>query len=130
MTNDEIAAALDEIGTLLELKGENSFRCNAYHNAARVVQQLGDLNQLVAEKKLGEVRGIGDTLQEKITTLVTTSRLPYLEDLRASIPAGLITMLRLPGLGPRSARRAALFLVKRREQVMQPLAAASPASAA
>jgi DNA polymerase (family 10) len=105
MTKDEVAAALDEIGTLLELKGENSFRCNAYHNAARIVQQLeGDLNQLVADKKLGEVRGIGDTLQEKITTLVTTGRLPYLEDLRASIPPGVVQMLRLPGLGPKKVK--------------------------
>ena len=47
MTKDEVAAALDEIGTLLELKGENTFRTNAYHNAARIVQQLpGDLKQL------------------------------------------------------------------------------------
>ena len=89
MTKDEVAAALDEIGTLLELKGENAFRANAYHNAARTVQQLdGDLKQMVAEKKLGEVRGIGETLREKITTLVTTGQLPYLEELRASIPAG------------------------------------------
>jgi DNA polymerase (family X) len=105
MTKDEVADALDEIGTLLELKGESTFRSNAYHNGARIVQQLeGDLNQLVAEKKLGEVRGIGDTLQEKITTLVTTGRLPYLEDLRASIPAGLVQMLRLPGLGPKKVK--------------------------
>ena len=87
MSKDEVAAALDEIGTLLELQGESSFRTNAYHNGARVVQQLeGDLKQLVTEKQLGEVRGIGATLQEKITTLVTTGRLQYLEDLRASIP--------------------------------------------
>ena len=105
MSKDEVAAALDEIGTLLELKGENSFRCNAYHNAARTIQQLeGDLKQMVAEKKLGEVRGIGETLQEKITTLVTTGKLPYLDDLRATIPAGLVEMLRLPGIGPKKVK--------------------------
>ncbi|HEV3440347.1 MAG TPA: DNA polymerase/3'-5' exonuclease PolX [Gemmata sp.] len=102
MTKDEVAASLDEIGTLLELKGENAFRCNAYHNAARTIQQLeGDLKQLVIEQKLGEVRGIGATLQEKISTLVTTGQLPFLEDLRASIPAGMVEMLRIPGLGPK-----------------------------
>jgi DNA polymerase (family 10) len=105
MTKDEVAEALDEIGTLLELKGENSFRCNAYHNAARTIQQLdGDLKQLVAEKKLAEVRGIGEALQDKITTLITTGRLPYLEELRSSIPAGLVQMLRLPGLGPKKVK--------------------------
>ena len=63
MTKDDVADALDEIGTLLELKGENAFRTNAYHNAARLLQQLpGDLNQMVAEGKLEEVRGIGDAL--------------------------------------------------------------------
>jgi DNA polymerase (family X) len=102
MTKDEVAASLDEIGTLLELKGENAFRCNAYHNAARTIQQLeGDLKQLVIEQKLGEVRGIGATLQEKISTLVTTGQLPFLDDLRASIPAGMVEMLRIPGLGPK-----------------------------
>jgi DNA polymerase (family 10) len=105
MTKDDVADALDEIGTLLELKGENAFRTNAYHNAARLVQQLqGDLHQLVAEGKLGEVRGIGDALSQKIATLVTTGSLPYLDDLRASIPAGLVTMLRLPGVGPKKVK--------------------------
>src|SRR5262245_52958187 len=105
MLKDEVAAALDEIGTLLELKGENAFRCNAYHNAARIVQQLaGDLKELVAENKLGEIRGIGDALSLKIATLVTTGRLPYLEELRASLPAGVVQMLRIQGLGPKKVK--------------------------
>jgi len=105
MTKDEVAAALDEMGTLLALKGENAFRCNAYHNASRTVQQLdGDLKQLVAEGKLNEVRGIGDTLQEKITTLVKTGRHKFLDELRASVPEGLVQMLRLPGIGPKKVK--------------------------
>ncbi|MBA4190100.1 MAG: DNA polymerase/3'-5' exonuclease PolX [Planctomycetaceae bacterium] len=105
MTKDEVAAALDEMGTLLALKGENAFRCNAYHNAARTVQQLdGDLKQIVADGKLSEVRGIGDTLQEKITTLVKTGQHKFLNELRASIPEGLVQMLRLPGMGPKKVK--------------------------
>jgi DNA polymerase (family 10) len=105
MTKEEVAAALDEIGTLLELQGENPFRCNAYHQAARIIQQLPeDLQQLVASGKLAEVRGIGQTLREKISTLVSTGRLPYLEQLRASVPPGLVEMLRIPGLGPKKVR--------------------------
>lgn len=105
MSKDEVAAALDEIGTLLALKGENSFRCNAYHNGARAVQQLeGDLKQIIADKKLGEVQGIGEALCEKITTLVTTGKLKYLDDLRAEVPAGLMEMLRLPGMGPKKVK--------------------------
>jgi DNA polymerase (family 10) len=105
MTKDEAADALDEIGTLLALKGENAFRCNAYHNAARAVRQLdGDLAAVVAANRLGEVRGIGDAIQQKVATLVTSGRLPYLDSLRATIPAGLIAMLRLPGLGPKKIK--------------------------
>lgn len=105
MTADDVADALDEIGTLLELKGENAFRTNAYHNAARVVQQLpGDLKQMVAAGTLAEVRGIGEALALKITTLVSTRALPYLEELRASVPAGLVRMLRLPGMGPKKVK--------------------------
>jgi DNA polymerase (family X) len=105
MTKDEVAAALDEIGTLLELKGENSFKCNAYHNAARTVQQIqGDLKKMIADGSLAEVRGVGESLREKITTLVSTGELPYLADLRKEIPAGMLDMLRIPGLGPKKAK--------------------------
>ena len=105
MTKDEVADALDEIGTLLELKGENAFRCNAYHNGARTVRQLdADLKELVAQDRLGEARGIGDALREKITTLVRTGSLPYLENLRTEVPAGFLELLRLPGLGAKKIR--------------------------
>ncbi|MEO2091971.1 MAG: helix-hairpin-helix domain-containing protein [Gemmataceae bacterium] len=105
MTKDDVAAALDEIGTLLQLKGENDFKVRAYTGGARAVQQIdGDIRTLVANGKLASVRGIGDTLREKITTLVTTGRLPFLEDLRASTPPGLIEMLRLPGVGPKKVK--------------------------
>ena len=105
MSKDEVADALDEIGTLLELQGENSFRANAYHNAARTVRQvIGNLPELVARKELGQIRGIGETMIEKITTLVTTGKLPYLETLRSEIPAGMIDMLRLPGIGPKKVK--------------------------
>lgn len=105
MTKDDVAAALDEIGTLLALKGENDFKCRAYHAGARTISQLpGDLAQLVETKKLKDVRGIGEALVEKITLLVTTGKLPYLEELRASVPAGLIEMLKLPGVGPKKVK--------------------------
>lgn len=108
MTQDEVAAALDEIGTLLALKGENSFRCNAYHNAARAIQQVpGDLKELVTTNKLTGIRHIGESMQQKIATLVTTGQLPELVELRAATPPGLLQMLRLPGMGPKKVK--ALF---------------------
>jgi DNA polymerase (family 10) len=105
MNKEQVAAALSEIATLLELQGESSFRCNAYHNGARIIDQLeGDLGEIVRSGKLGAVRGIGDTLRDKITTLVTTGKLPYLDDLRARTPPGLLQMLRIPGLGPKKVK--------------------------
>ena len=105
MNKDQVAAVLEEIGTLLALKGENTFRCQAYHNAARTIQQMtDDLATVVATGRLGEVPGIGETLQEKITSLVTVGRLPFYEDLRQNTPPGLLEMLRLPGMGPKKVR--------------------------
>jgi DNA polymerase (family 10) len=105
MDKTEIAAVLDEIGTLLELQGENSFRCNAYHNGARALQQFeGDLGELVANDKLTEIAGIGATLRDKIVTLFQTGQLPFYDDLRKKTPAGLVQMLRLPGIGPKKVK--------------------------
>ncbi len=105
MTKDEAASALREIGTILELQGENPFKCRAYHAAARTLETApADLAELVRSDKLGELPGIGEALREKITTLVTTGKLPYLEKLRDSIPAGLLALLDLPGLGPKKLK--------------------------
>ncbi len=101
----EVARILDEIGTLLELQGENTFRCLAYHNAARTLEQLEeDLGEVIKSGRLGSVRGIGETLQEKITLLVRTGELPFYTQLRAKIPPGLLELLRLPGMGPKKVR--------------------------
>jgi DNA polymerase (family X) len=101
----EVAAVLDEIGTLLELQGENAFRCNAYHNAARTIQQLEtSLGEIVAQGKLTDIPGIGETLRDKITTLVQTGHLSFYEDLRKKTPPGLLEMLRLPGIGPKKVK--------------------------
>lgn len=105
MTKEEVSEILDEIATLLELKGENPFRANAYRNAGRTVKNLpGDISDLVRQGKLTGVPGIGSTLREQITTLVTTGHLPLYEELKASIPEGALQMLRLPGIGPKKVR--------------------------
>jgi DNA polymerase (family 10) len=105
MDKEQVAAILNEIGTLLAVQGENSFRCNAYHNAARAIEQLStSLSDLVAARKLGDVPGIGTTLQEKITTLVTTGSLPFYDDLRQKVPPGLLQMLHIPGMGPKKVK--------------------------
>jgi DNA polymerase (family 10) len=106
MDKHQVAAILDEIGTLLELQGESPFRCNAYHNGARAIEQLEeDLATVVREGRLADVPSIGDTLRQKITTLVTTGELPFYEELRKKTPPGLFDILRIQGLGPRRVKQ-------------------------
>lgn len=105
MDKDQVAGILTEIGTLLELKGENPFKTRAYANAARTLDGLGEpLEKIVAEDRLGAIKGIGEGLRKKITELVTTGKLAYYDELKASIPAGLIAMLDIPGLGPKKVK--------------------------
>ena len=102
MDKDKVAEILVEIGTLLELKGENPFKTRAYANAARTIESLNEpLAKLVAEKRLGEIKGIGEALEQKITELVETGKLKYYDELKASIPPGMIEMLEISGLGPK-----------------------------
>lgn len=105
MDNEAVSAALEEIGTLLEIQGENPFKCRAYYNAARTLETLGeDIGKVVAEGRLGDIAGIGEALQTKITTLVTTGSLPYLDELKAAVPAGVPDLLKIPGLGPKKVK--------------------------
>ena len=105
MDKDRVAEVLIEIGVLLELKGENPFKTRAYANAARTLEQLSEpLEKLISEDRLAEIKGIGSALQQKITELATTGRLVYYEELKASLPAGLLQLLQIPGLGPKKVK--------------------------
>ena len=105
MDKESVANILVEIGTLLELKGENPFKTRAYQNGARTIESLTEpLSKVVEENRLGDIKGIGEALQQKITELVTTGRLKYYEELKASIPPGLVEMLGIPGLGPKKVK--------------------------
>ena len=105
ITPKDVIRILEEIGVLLELKGESPFKSLAYTNAARRLETLDeDLEELVRRGDLKSVKGIGDALNRKITELVTTGRLEYYETLRASVQPGHLEMLRIPGLGPRKIR--------------------------
>lgn len=105
MDKEQVADILVDIGLLLELTGENPFKTRAYQNAARTLQQLNEpLATIVAEERLGDIKGIGEALQQKITELVTTGKLDYYEKLKASIAPGLREMLEIPGLGPKKIK--------------------------
>ena len=105
METARIAQIIDEMGTLLELKGENPFRCRAYHAAAQSLGHLpGDLREMIADGSLKEVPGIGETMYAKIVALATTGQLASYDELRRSMPPGLVALLRVPGLGPRKIK--------------------------
>jgi len=106
MTKAEIAGVLEEIGTLLELKGENPFKVRAYRSGARVLESIeeAELAGLAAGGGLESIPGIGVALARKIAELHATGTLGFYEDLKASIAPGLVEMLQIPGLGPKKIR--------------------------
>lgn len=103
--NNHIADVLDEIGTLIELKEDNAFRARAYHNAARVVQNLDtDIAELNASGAIANVSGLGREMRAHITEILDTGQIKLHDELVASIEPGLIEMLRINGLGPKRIR--------------------------
>lgn len=105
MDKNEVAEILNEIAVLLDLKGENPFKSRAYSAAARTLETMTeDLATVVREERLSSIKGIGAALQQKIAELVTTGKLAYYEELRASVPSGLLEMMEVPGLGPKKIK--------------------------
>ncbi|MCX6121405.1 MAG: DNA polymerase/3'-5' exonuclease PolX [Ignavibacteriales bacterium] len=105
MDKKRVIEILDEIGTLLELTGENPFRSRAYHNGAQVVSGLtNDLNELIQHGSLTSIKGIGQGLADTITELMQTGKTKMHEELRAKIPSGVLEMLRIQGLGPKKIK--------------------------
>ncbi|MGH2919957.1 MAG: helix-hairpin-helix domain-containing protein, partial [Solirubrobacteraceae bacterium] len=105
-TNLEIAAAFDELADLYELDGAVVHRVMAYRGAAKTARDASaSIAGLTRAGRVTELPGIGKTLAEKLTDLLETGSIPAAEKLRARYPAGLLEMTRLPGLGPKRARR-------------------------
>jgi DNA polymerase (family 10) len=105
MDRDQVVEVLQNIAVLLELKGENPFKTRAYTNAARALETTSEpLDLLVAERRLGEIKGIGESIQEKILELADTGKVAYYEELKAATPPGLVAMLDIPGLGPKKIK--------------------------
>ncbi len=105
-TNSEIAAALDELGDLYELDGAIIHRIVAYRNAAKAVRDAPvSVTALAREGRATELPGIGGIIQEKVLALADEGAIPAAVKLRAKFPTGLLEITRLPGLGPKRARR-------------------------
>jgi len=107
MQNPDIARLFDEVADLLEIQDANPFRVRAYRNAARTIR---DFPEPIADrvragtKDLTDIAGIGDDLAEKITAIITTGELPLRKELASKLPAGLLDLLRIPGLGPKRVK--------------------------
>jgi DNA polymerase (family 10) len=110
MQNSEVARMFDDYADILEIQAANPFRVRAYRNAARVLGDLAEsLADIVADpdRKLEELQGIGKDLAVKIDVIIKTGQFPQLEEARREIPAGVVEMLRIGGLGPKKV--ATLF---------------------
>jgi DNA polymerase (family X) len=104
--NATIAALFDELADLYELDGAVVHRVLAYRNAAKTVREAPrSVAALAREGRVTDLPGIGRTLQEKIEALLETGTIPAVEKLRGKFPPGLVDLTRLPGLGPKRARR-------------------------
>jgi DNA polymerase (family 10) len=105
MKNFEVARQFDLMADLLELKNENPFRIRAYRRAAQNIESLTeDIEALAAQGRLDDIPGIGEDLAGKIVEYLETGRMKDLEAARKGIPAGVVELMNVPGIGPKTAR--------------------------
>ncbi|MDD5595685.1 MAG: type-X family DNA polymerase, partial [Candidatus Omnitrophica bacterium] len=105
MKNFELAAVFRDIANILEIKGENVFRVRAYERAAQNIEGLTeDIGDYIRGNRLSEIPGIGKDLSERIKEYVQTGKIKIYEDLKKSIPEGLIALLNIPSIGPKTAK--------------------------
>lgn len=107
MDNPEIARTLEEVADILEIQNANPFRIRAYRNAVRTVETVTvPLRRWVEEgRALTDLPGIGKEMANHIKEMVETGTLGFRDELLAEVPRSLIELMRLPGLGPKKARR-------------------------
>ncbi len=106
LTNGDLARIFHDIGDMLEIKGELVFKTVAYHRAADAIGRSAV--DLVSAYRAGtppRIPGVGPAISDKIAELATTGRLAFYDRLAAEVPPGLIELLRLPGLGPKTVRQ-------------------------
>lgn len=107
MENSQVAELFEDIAGLLEIKGEKVFTIRAYQRAARTIERLPtDLDHMVRnEIDLQTIPGIGKAISEKISEYVGTGKLEYFEKLKAEFPDGILDLMQVPGLGPKTVKR-------------------------
>jgi len=104
MQKKSISAILEDIAMLLEIKGENPFKTRAYYNAAKTLSGMTNLDELIKEKKLKEIKGIGEALSKKIEEYSETGKMEYYEELTKEVPGSLLELMEIPNLGPKKIK--------------------------
>lgn len=107
MINQELTGIFDEIADLMEIRGaDDAFRINAYRKVARIISDLTeDVSALAARGELVKIPGIGKGTADRIQQYLTGGKIDIHEELRAQLPAGLLDLLRIPGLGPKKVAK-------------------------
>jgi DNA polymerase (family 10) len=108
LENIDFARVFEEIADLLEIQGANPFRVRAYRNVARTIETLSQSVESILqdeEARLEDLPGIGKDLAGKIRELHETGELAFLDELRREVPASLVQIMQIPGLGPKRARQ-------------------------
>lgn len=101
----KLVKILRNIAILLQIKGENVFKANAYANAADIIESMQlDVRDLVRQGKLAEIKGFGEALVKKITEYVETGKISFYEKLTSEIPVELVTITKIPGIGPKKTK--------------------------
>lgn len=107
-SNQEIAALLDRIGDILAIQGENRFKIIAYQRASDVIEHSSRGVQDVWQGDTANLRaipGVGEAIADKLDELFRTGKMGYYEKIRAQIPEGLVDMLAIPGVGPKTVSK-------------------------
>jgi DNA polymerase/3'-5' exonuclease PolX len=103
--NLDVARALREIADLLDLLGER-FKPAAYQRASRSIESLTeDIAEVARRDQLRAVPGVGEAIEEKVREFLRTGSIDYLVKLRADVPPGVLELVHIPGVGPKTARR-------------------------
>ncbi|MCA9064628.1 MAG: DNA polymerase/3'-5' exonuclease PolX [Planctomycetaceae bacterium] len=126
MKNEQIASVFEHLADLLEIQGANPFRIRAYRNAARTISSTADSlsDQVASGTDLTNMAGIGKDLAKQIAEIIQTGQHAGLEKLKTEIPAGVLDMLRIPGVGP---KKVAVFFHELKLKSLEDLKAAAEA---
>jgi len=104
MQKKPVSDIFENIAMLLEIKGENPFKSRAYYNAAKALSGITNLEELVKEKRLREIKGIGEALSQKIEEYSKTGTMAYYEELTQVVPESLLELMQIPNLGPKKIK--------------------------